>query len=37
MDFVGLSRQEVARGLMQRFGLDAAAWKRAPEPGVSTA
>lgn len=36
-DFVGLSRQEVARGLMQRFGLEAAAWKRAPELGVSTA
>jgi HAD superfamily hydrolase (TIGR01549 family) len=35
-DFVGLSRQEVAKGLMQRFGLEAAARKRVPELGVST-
>jgi len=35
-DFVGLSRQEVAKGLMQRFGLEAAARKRASELGVST-
>ncbi len=35
-DFVGLSRQEVAKGLMQRFGLEAAARTRVPEFGVST-
>ncbi len=35
-DFVGLSRQEVAKGLMQRFGLEAAARTRAPEFGVNT-
>ena len=35
-DFVGLSRQEVAKGLMQRFGLEAAARVRAPEFGVNT-
>jgi beta-phosphoglucomutase len=35
-DFVGLSRQEVAKGLMQRFGLEAAAGKRTQESGVST-
>ena len=34
-DFVGLSRMEAAKGLMQRFGLEAAAWKRASELGVS--
>jgi len=35
-DFVGLSRQEVAKGLMQRFGLEAAARARMAEFGVST-
>jgi HAD superfamily hydrolase (TIGR01509 family) len=35
-DFVGLSRQEVAKGVMQRFGLEAAARARAPEFGVNT-
>jgi HAD superfamily hydrolase (TIGR01509 family) len=35
-DYVGLSRQEVAKGLMQRFGLEAAARARMPEFGVST-
>lgn len=35
-DFVGLSRQEVAKGVMQRFGLEAAARTRMPEFGVST-
>jgi beta-phosphoglucomutase len=35
-DFVGLSRQEVAKGLMQRFGLEATARTRASELGVST-
>lgn len=35
-DFVGLSRQEVAKGVMQRFGLEAAARVRAPEFGVNT-
>lgn len=34
-DFVGLSRQEVAKGLVQRFGLEAAAGTRMPEFGVS--
>jgi HAD superfamily hydrolase (TIGR01509 family) len=33
-DFVGLSRQEVAVGLMRRFGLEDAARKRMPEFGV---
>ena len=35
-DFVGLSRQEVAKGLLQRFGLEAAARTRMSEFGVST-
>lgn len=35
-DFVGLSRQEVAKGLMQRFGLEVAARVRMPEFGVNT-
>lgn len=35
-DFVGLSRQEVAVGLMQRFGLEGAAQARMAEFGVST-
>jgi beta-phosphoglucomutase len=35
-DFVGLSRQEVSKGLMQRFGLEAAARTRMSEFGVST-
>ena len=34
-DFVGLSRQEVAAGLMQRFGLEGAAQARMAEFGVS--
>ncbi len=34
-DVVGLSRQEVAMGLMQRFGLEAAARARMAEFGVS--
>jgi beta-phosphoglucomutase len=33
-DFVGLSRQEVAVGLMQRFGLEEAAGRRMAEFGV---
>ena len=33
-DFVGLSRQEVAQGLVDRFGLKAAAAARMPEFGV---
>ena len=33
-DFVGLSRQEVAVGLMQRFGLEEAARRRMAEFGV---
>ena len=35
-DFVGLSRQEVAVGLMQRFGLEEAARGRMAEFGVGT-
>jgi beta-phosphoglucomutase len=34
-DVVGLSRQEVAKGLLQRFGLEAAARARMAEFGVS--
>lgn len=36
-DFVGLSRQEVAQGLIDRFDLSAKAEKRQAEFGVSTA
>src|SRR3712207_1717003 len=35
-DFVGLSRHEVAVGLMQRFGLEEAARGRMAEFGVGT-
>jgi beta-phosphoglucomutase len=35
-DFVGLSRQEVAVGLMRRFGLEGAARTRMAEFGVDT-
>jgi beta-phosphoglucomutase-like phosphatase (HAD superfamily) len=35
-DVVGLSRQEVAKGLLQRFGLEAAARARLAEFGVSS-
>jgi len=35
-DVVGLSRQEVAKGLLQRFGLEAAARARMAEFGVSS-
>jgi beta-phosphoglucomutase len=35
-DFVGLSRQEVAVGLMRRFGLEGAARTRIAEFGVDT-